>query len=232
MPQPATKDASPPYLSFSTVKNFMDSFKESGVPDRIDRTLLPGQSGTTQTYLLAALRFFGFIDQAGAPTELMEEWHRMSDDEKPIYEKAIKQSYAFLFDGSIKLEAATEGQLREKMKEKDIQGDTARKAITFFVNACDFAGIPISPHLKGKRSSSSSRVGGPRRAVKKKKATNVQADPTPHHEHQSRSKGHSLQEMLLEKFPPFDPEWSEELKKKWFEGFEKFMASANPQEPK
>ena len=166
MPATTDKDASPPYLSFSTVRHFMDSFKEAGVPDRIDRTLIPGQSGTTQTYLLAALRFLGFIDQAGTPTALMAEWHTMSDDEKPIYAKAIKQSYDFLFDGSFKLEAATEGQIREKLKEKDIQGDTARKAITFFVNACEFAEIPVSPHLKGKRGGSGNN--GAKRSKRKK----------------------------------------------------------------
>lgn len=177
MPPPPSKDASPPYLSFSTVKNFMDSFKEAGVPDRIDRTLLSGQSGTTQTYLLAALRFLGFIDEAGAPTLRMSKWHLNLEVEKEVYAEAIRESYSFLFDGSFRLEAATEGQIREKMKERDIQGDTARKAITFFVNACNFAGIPISPHLKGTRTVAS--IAGPKRGKRKKTGGSPPGDNPP-----------------------------------------------------
>ena len=35
----------------------------------------------------------------------------------------------------------------------------------------------------------------------------------------------TMREMLLEKFPEFDPEWSEEIQAKWFTGFEKLMKS-------
>jgi hypothetical protein len=34
-----------------------------------------------------------------------------------------------------------------------------------------------------------------------------------------------MREMLLEKFPAFNPEWSEEIQAKWFAGFEKLMRS-------
>ncbi|MES2659640.1 MAG: DUF5343 domain-containing protein [Verrucomicrobiota bacterium] len=188
MPAPTDKDTSPPYLSFSTVKNFMDSFRESGVPNRIDKTLVPGQSGTTQTYLMSAMRFFGFIDQAGKPTERMAKWDNMPDDEKFIFEEAIKDGYSFLFEGDFKVESATEGEIREKLSEKSIQGETARKAITFFVAACTFAGIPVSPHLKGNRAGSGS--SGPKRG-KRKKAPNGAPAPEAHQEPAHATHGHT-----------------------------------------
>jgi hypothetical protein len=40
----------------------------------------------------------------------------------------------------------------------------------------------------------------------------------------------SFQEMLLAKFPDFDPTWNDETKTKWFSNFETFMASAKKSE--
>ena len=173
----------------------MESFRESGVPDRIDKTLVPGQSGTTQSYLMAAMRFFGFIDQAGAPTALMAKWEASPQDEKAVFGEAIKNSYAFLFDGSFKLESATEGQIREKLSEKGIQGETARKSIGFFVSACDFAGIPISPHLKGKRGGSGG--GGAKRGVKRKKVANGSPPPSGHQDQPLPTVGHTKAHLHL-----------------------------------
>jgi hypothetical protein len=33
-------------------------------------------------------------------------------------------------------------------------------------------------------------------------------------------------EKLLEKFPPFDPNWPDPIKEKWFAGFDQFMKKA------
>jgi hypothetical protein len=35
-----------------------------------------------------------------------------------------------------------------------------------------------------------------------------------------------MREMLLAKFPEFDPNWPDPLKTKWFEGFERLMKAA------
>jgi hypothetical protein len=37
----------------------------------------------------------------------------------------------------------------------------------------------------------------------------------------------TIQDKLLAKFPSFDPQWPEELQKKWFASFEEFMKVAN-----
>jgi hypothetical protein len=38
--------------------------------------------------------------------------------------------------------------------------------------------------------------------------------------------------MLLEKFPNFNPEWSEELKKKWFDAFKFLKKSLETSAPR
>jgi hypothetical protein len=40
-----------------------------------------------------------------------------------------------------------------------------------------------------------------------------------------------VQEKLLDKFPEFDPAWDQELQKKWFDGFERFLAVIKKTEP-
>ena len=37
--------------------------------------------------------------------------------------------------------------------------------------------------------------------------------------------GGSLKEMLFSRFPEFDPKWTDEIKAKWFEAFERLMRS-------
>ncbi|MEY2489441.1 MAG: hypothetical protein QOC70_1383, partial [Verrucomicrobiota bacterium] len=60
----------PPYLPYTTFKNVVTSLNKNGIiPARIDKTVLAGQSGGTQSYLWAALRFFDLIDESKAPTE-------------------------------------------------------------------------------------------------------------------------------------------------------------------
>jgi hypothetical protein len=39
----------------------------------------------------------------------------------------------------------------------------------------------------------------------------------------SGSQNISLEQLLLSKFPSFDPAWPDEVKTKWFEGFNKLM---------
>jgi hypothetical protein len=38
------------------------------------------------------------------------------------------------------------------------------------------------------------------------------------------------EQMLLSKFPSFDPSWPDEVKSKWFDGFHRLMRVGKPQE--
>lgn len=174
MPAPADKEPSPPYLSFTTLMNFVKSMREAVLPNRIDRTLLVGQAGGTQTYILSALRFLGFTEADGTPTQRFSRWNANPGDESEIFAEAIKESYPFFFNGECNITAATEGEAIEMFGKHNLRGSTARKALTFFVSACEFGKIDISPHLKsGRPTGAGANNGGNKRPKKRKPSPGV-----------------------------------------------------------
>ncbi len=220
-------EAQPPYISFQTVRNFAGSFRSTGLPNRIDRSLIVGQSGGTQSYLLSALRFFGLMDASNKPTERWARLNADSESEPEVWKEAVMESYSFLFGDSFNHETATDAEIAEKFREKKLSGATIRKCMSCFASACEVAGIKTSPHLKaGKRPSGGGGRPAARRQAKKKPnggdTQSAPAAPAP------ASASTSMQQALLAKFPDFDPGWPEDLKTKWFDGFAKFMASAAP----
>jgi hypothetical protein len=138
----------PPYLSFTTFKNFLASLKNGVIPARIDKTLMVGQSGATQSYLMSSLRFFDLIDSNGAPRPELKTLVTSEGDErkkiwKPIFEKGYKPII-----GDLNLETATVGMLHEKFSAQGLAGQTVKKCHSFFAAAAKEAGIPLAPQLE------------------------------------------------------------------------------------
>lgn len=200
--------------------------RENGIPARIDRSVMPGQSGANQTYLLTALRFFGLIDDKAAPTNDLKELVESKDDKrKETLKRLVERGYSFIFESDLDLMKATEAQLHETFRDKGLGGDTLRKCHSFFVSAAEDAGIPLGKHLKPRGVI---RSTGPRRRSGKRRAQgNGNGNGGGEPGSGSSSKPKTMREMLLEKFPQFDPNWPDEIKSKWFAGFEKLMKSAD-----
>lgn len=221
-----TTESKPPYVAYRTFTNFIASLRQSGLPNRIDRSVFPGVSGANQSFLLATLSFLGLINKDGIPTASLKDLVENPTNEKAILSKATKEKYDFIFDGTFNINSATIAQLSEKFRERGIGGSTVVKALSFFTSLCEAAEIKISPHLKGKRGS---KRGAKRGKYKKHTASGGNSDsvippaPVP---------AKTFQEILLSKFPDFDPKWDVETQKKWFENFEKFMESAKKAESK
>ena len=211
----------PPYVAYKTFTNCIKSLRASGLPGRIDRSVFPGMSGAAQSFLLGALRFLGLITQDGTPTAIIKDLVENPQNEKIILSKIVKEKYDFLFNGKFNIGTATSAQLTEEFKTQGLNGSTIIKAVSFFTSICETAGITITPHLKGKRSSGTAGAT-PRRAYKKRKGAEENHIPPPPPASQSKS----FQEILLAKFPDFDPKWEPDTQKKWFENFERFMTSA------
>jgi hypothetical protein len=174
----------PPYLSFTTLKNFLASLKNGAIPARIDKTLMVGQSGATQSYLMSSLRFFDLIDANGAPrpelkTLVMSEGDERKKIWKPIFEKGYEPII-----GDLNLETATVGMLHEKFSAQGLAGETVKKCHSFFAAAAKEAGIPLAPQLEP--NARGSGAGGRRRkkvspTVAKLNITDVDdfTDPNP-----------------------------------------------------
>jgi hypothetical protein len=217
-------ESTPPYVAYKSFTNCIGSLRESGLPNRIDRSIFPGLSGATQSFLLATLRFLGLINSEGTPSPSLKDVVENPHNERAVLSKAIKEKYSFIFDGGFNINSATASQLEDKFRERGLSGQTIRKAVSFFTALCESSGIPLSPHLKPKRGSATNGVTTTRRYKKRKVANEDVHEPPP-----SRTTG-NLQSQLLAKFPDFDPNWKEDQQKQWFSAFEQFMASVKKSE--
>jgi hypothetical protein len=88
-----------PYTSNTArIKTLFEKVKSSGVPDKITLKLLSawGFKSKNDRPFLPILKFIGFVDSSGAPTELYKAFR--SDKTGPaVLAQALRQSYATLF---------------------------------------------------------------------------------------------------------------------------------------
>ncbi|HVF54094.1 MAG TPA: DUF5343 domain-containing protein [Actinomycetota bacterium] len=146
-----------PYLPFATFIDVLDRMRQSGVPERVDRDFLSYTSGVMQSYLLAMLKGFGLIDENNYRTGTLEWLAHNPDARSGFVGDLLREHY--------KEQLALGPDATPEMLEETfapLQGDTKRKAITFFLHAVKFADIPVSPRFKARRSSSG---GAPRKAA-------------------------------------------------------------------
>jgi hypothetical protein len=210
----------PPYVSYTTFKNFLDSLKQL-IPARIDGThpFMVGQSGSTQSFLMVTLKFFGLVD-GKAPTEALKTLVQ-SDGEsrREIWKAMFVKAYEPILTG-LDLETASVGMIHDKFKAQDLSGDTVSKCYSFFIAGAAEAGLPMAPHLKpGARARGGGQRGKSKRPRNGNPGTPSLESPT--------QKTQSMKEMLATKFPEFDPKWPDEIKTKWFEGFDQLWKSAD-----
>jgi hypothetical protein len=191
------------------------------MPARIDKHVMPTFSGANQAQVLHALKYLGLTDELGVPTDKLYKLVKVLDDKDAYSETMLAlldDAYPFL--NGIDHTTGTDGQINEGFS-KVASGDTVRKAKSFWLAAMKDAGATFSPYIKepGKRGPTpgGKRVRG---AKPSGTAAKTQVDQTPP---PPAATSKSWQEMLLAKFPNFDPQWPDEVKAKWFAGFNDLM---------
>lgn len=216
----------PPYLPYTTFKNFLASLKAGAIPSRIDKSLLDRYSGSIQSWLISALKFFSLTDETGKPLATLESYVESEEqDRKKAWKDIFTKAYSPLISG-LDLSRATPGELSERFAAQGLSGETLGKCHSFFAAAAEDAEIPLADHLKVRPKPS-----GPRKSRKNRNG-GVPGESLPEPPPSPRAPAQkTMWEMLLEKFPEFNPEWSEEIQTKWFAGFEKLMKSTG-QDPK
>ena len=216
------KKTLPPYVSYRTFLNFIEGLK-AGIPARIDRSYWGERySGSTGTQLITALRFLGLIDNDNAPTTRLRHLVSSSGTQRAhVLNQVSTSAFDFILEKSIDPQVATYAQLEEAFSDTyGVTGDVARKCIKFFVSLRSDAGSTLSPFIM-KRSRTRHTVSSKKRIVKANARTSrnstkpmgIDSDP-------SRLQWH---EMVLAKFPTLDPNWSDEIKLKWFEAFDTLL---------
>jgi hypothetical protein len=210
--QPA---AVPPYAPYRSFRNFIDSLKQ-GIPSRIDRSVMPSMSGALQSQLTAALKYLGLITTSGHPTESLTKLVNSEGAERAeVLTEILKAGYPFLRK-PFELLSATPRMMQEQFAKEGASGGTIDKCVNFFLSAAKDANIEVSPHLRNMRGT---------RVVRNRRVREITS---------TGANGSSViiaegdadvgwAQMLLAKFPSFDPAWSDEVKAKWFDGFHRLM---------
>jgi hypothetical protein len=175
----AEETRSAPYGAFETFKNATTSFAE-GLPHRIDRSALPGLAWNATSRLISGFKFLELIDDSGAPQPALISLAAATDEaeRKRLLEPVIRRAYAEAF--ALDLTRMTPSLLAETFRQHyNATGDTLEKAVRFFLAACVYLDIPISPLLSRERRRGIA-TSKPRKATAPKKpGTTGAADAMP-----------------------------------------------------
>lgn len=184
---------------------------------------MPSMSGGAQVQILQALKYLRLIDANGAPTDKLPT---LVTSEGADFQKALRlvltEAYPFLGDSSFNLQTASPKMLDDEFA-KLAGGDTVRKCVTFFIPAATAAGIALSPHIKQpkKRTTSNGKTKKSRHGAAS--TTPTPTDTPPAGSMPQGSAPMTWAQLLLSKFPSFDPTWPDEVKSKWLESFADLM---------
>lgn len=209
----------PPYVSYKTFDHFITEMKEH-LPSRIDRSCWGDMfSGSTGTQLMSAMRFLNLVDINSRPTPRLKVLTSTTGEHRAVLLRQVAdEAYAFALRGPIDPQNATYAELEDVFKNTyRMKSDVCRKCIKFFVEFSKDAGIPLSPQITKKRKM-------PRTGLVPK--THTKKDNTIPNDNSVVPKTVSQipellpwHQILIDKFPHFDPAWNDEIKKKWFEAY-------------
>lgn len=217
------KKRSPPYVSYRSFLTLLEELQR-GVPARIDRSYWGDKfSGSTGTQLMSALRFLNLMDSSGVPTKQLKELAVARGTAKTeILKKVSHESFSFLLSNSFECDKATYAQLEETFHDLyQVDRDVARKCIKFFTELASDAGIHLSPFIT-KKAKNSRQTQVTEKIPKRNGNRTNQNSIVPQHT-ESVPRPMSWKELLLTKFPNFDPTWPNEVQLKWFEAFDELL---------
>jgi hypothetical protein len=227
------RKGTPPYISPTTFRHIIEQLQKKPT-DRIDRSYLDEfHSGSTSAQIMSALRYLNLLDAINKPTHHLKLLVGCPEEEKPKRLRDIATAaYGFVLNNNmIDTQTATYQQLEEVFyNNSGVDGDVRRKCIKFFTSLAQDAGISLSPQFTKKMRMGPSS-GGSRTATRKSGSKSSRDTQIP--QPMAKVPEHTeLLDKLLNKFPDFDPGWTEEQKMKWLEGFSLFIMRIYPPEPK
>jgi hypothetical protein len=207
-----TEERLPPYLSYRVWQRLLNELSAHNPPSRFDSSYFDELKMTKscRSMLKGTLLFLDLMSADGKPTPRLHQLVKSDGDERrAALAEIVRNAYGPLFT-ELDVTRVTQAQVKEYFNSQGASGDIGRKCLSFFFAVCAEGNIPLSPHL---------RKSAPRGRGKKSVIGEVLK---PRVSRSADSGGVEWEMMLLEKFPNFNPEWSEELKKKWFDAF-KFL---------
>jgi hypothetical protein len=210
----------PPYVSYRTFRRFINEL-QIGIPSRVDRSYWGERySGSTGTQLMTSLRFLGLIDSDGIPTTRLKQLVSSTGNQRnEVLNQIARTSFGFLSEWSLDPGTATYTQLDEAFaKTYQMKNDVKRKCIKFFLSLLSDAGVFLSPLIIKRSQAMRSRIS--RKRTTKEKDTGANRNPLTSSDSNLIPNQMIWYEMVLAKFPNFDPDWADEVKLKWFNAFD------------
>lgn len=215
----------PPYVAYSTFLTLLKELKDNGLPPQLDKSVLKRFAFGVQGQLKMGLRSLGMLDGDKPTPRLKAFVDAYETDEFPhLLLQVLKEVYPYVF--ALDLKTATPTMFADSFKASGAKGEDAlRKCRTFFTHAAKQAGVEFGTRLATGTVPRSSN--GPRRKPRAGKskdgggAVENKVDPNA-----SPGGQDGILSQLLGKFPDFDPTWPDEIKAKWFAGFDQFMKGA------
>lgn len=146
-PKPAA-----PYLPWRTFLNSLDVFSQA-VPPKIYRSVWR-QSGLMQGLIMGAYRFMGLVDADDKPTGILVVLVSPETRQAAMTD-VLKSSYTAIFTHD--LASMTIDTLNEEIEKYNVSGGTKKKAVTFFLQAAKYAGLPLSPFIQVRSTTGTRR---------------------------------------------------------------------------
>ena len=215
------EEPSAPYIPFRTFLNLIIKM-EDGVPQRLDKSFLIAQAGGLHQPIIAAFRFFGFVDDEGLTQPSLHEVATGGDRRDEFL--AVAFDHAYLWANELG-NNATQQQLDEAFKlNTGFGGSTLRKAVTFYLHAARHLGYPLSKHFSAPRAAGGgASPGKPRKKAAPKRATSTGKDAASASPPPSRSNLHpvaaALVDALIKQLEAGAGKFDEEAFDKWVFAF-------------
>jgi len=150
----------PPYIAFKTLIDIVERMEREEPPTRVDGSYLDSYAGGYRPTVINNLQTLGLLNTAGEPTEKLKALIKASEAERKVQIADILRA---TYPDVVALNKySTQQQFLDAFTAMGVSGDTRRKAISFFLKAATFAGLPTGMHWK----TPAAQVGGTRRRAK------------------------------------------------------------------
>lgn len=201
-----------PYMGWATWLRLLEGLK-TFIPPYFDRSYFDslGFSGTQRSQAVRTLLFLDLITESKRPTDRLQRLTAArKEDYQRMFREVLENAYKPFFDNPGP-ENATVGTLEEYIKSTGASRGVVSKCVTFFLSAAKEADVSLSPQLSGELGRNKRKAGKAPRQLSSKPSTRGSSEKVI----DSR-----LAQSLVEKFPDFDPNWSDDRCKWWFEAFQ------------
>jgi hypothetical protein len=149
-----------------SISKIMEKLQSVGKPTKADSKWLSsiGITKTSEQRILIILKFLGFTDKKGSPTEIWTNFRSKSNGKK-VLGAAIKQAYKELFDIYPNAQSSTKEQLTDFFSTRT---DAGNLALTHTVNTykqlvsyAEFEGLEVIESIEKPQESDSKNLTAP-----------------------------------------------------------------------